>query len=347
VFGHNIGGTISYGSAGAQYIDDTYNTGTNQNQGASFAYSKSNYNAYPLDGVGEHIYLNQGGPVSSNMFRQYEEWVRQAYTKYEGANTTKKTFVTEFGWQTPSGGGVTPAVQDTNLVTSFSALQAAPYVQMAIWFQWQDNPAGNLYFGVLDSTGVPKQAYADYQRFERFEGAYADGTTNSNIRNYFNGYGQAVLGNPFDNGRRAWVYVLSTGYAQDFDGGSHLKLTVMSSTNGTYEVNNLHGLWSFYSTNNGPLKFGFPWNNEFASGSGTRQDFTWGYLTWDAINQVVGHLARPILIIEPGAVLRWTGPFALQSATNVSGPYADVPGATSPYTNNNRAVPRQFFRLRN
>ena len=63
-------------NAGGQYLDDTYSTGTNVTKGGSFAHTKANYNAYPLDGVGQHLYINQGGLVSSNIFRQYEDWVR-------------------------------------------------------------------------------------------------------------------------------------------------------------------------------------------------------------------------------------------------------------------------------
>jgi len=45
-----------------------------------------------------------------------------------------------------------------------------------------------------------------------------------------------------------------------------------------------------------------------------------------------------------GMMLNWTGPGALQSATNVAGAYSDVGGATSPYTN---APPLPtFFRVR-
>ena len=43
-------------------------------------------------------------------------------------------------------------------------------------------------------------------------------------------------------------------------------------------------------------------------------------------------------------VLTWTGPSVLQSATAVTGPYTDVSGATSPYTN--AAVGSVFFRLK-
>jgi len=45
-------------------------------------------------------------------------------------------------------------------------------------------------------------------------------------------------------------------------------------------------------------------------------------------------------------IVSWPGPFGLQSSTNVVGPYLDVVGATSPYTNNLPSSPQRFFRLR-
>ncbi|EEF58979.1 beta strand repeat-containing protein [Pedosphaera parvula] len=45
-------------------------------------------------------------------------------------------------------------------------------------------------------------------------------------------------------------------------------------------------------------------------------------------------------------VLSWPDTSVLQSATNVVGPYVDIPAATSPYTNATGVTPSQFFRLR-
>jgi len=45
-------------------------------------------------------------------------------------------------------------------------------------------------------------------------------------------------------------------------------------------------------------------------------------------------------------ILTWPSGWSLQTATNVPGPYSDVPGATSPYTNDMTLKPQQFFRLR-
>jgi hypothetical protein len=56
----------------------------------------------------------------------------------------------------------------------------------------------------------------------------------------------------------------------------------------------------------------------------------------------------PILITHLATnkvVLSWPSGF-LQSSTNVIGPYADVSGATSPYTNTTVAPPYKFYRLR-
>jgi hypothetical protein len=352
VFGHNIGGVSSYGNAGAQYIDDTYSTGTNAAKGNSFHYTKTNYNAYPLEGVGEHIYLSTGGTVSSNTFRQYEDWVHQACTKYEGTSTPKKTFITEFGWQTTNASnanGVSQAVQDTNLITAFSAINATPYVRMAIWFQWKDNPAGSLWYGVLDSANGAKQSYADYQRFQRFEGMFASGATNTAVQNYYIAAGatapsQVILGSPFDNGHGAWVYSFLSGYAQDFDGGAHHKLTLMSSLAGTFEVNDLHAFWSFYNTNNGANMIGYALTNEYSFGAGTRQDFSRGYLTWNPPSQITwfpGNMAPPTgLAATRGNAeieLRWN-PDPPATAYNIKrsqasgGPYA-VLSSVNPGTN--------------
>ncbi len=45
-------------------------------------------------------------------------------------------------------------------------------------------------------------------------------------------------------------------------------------------------------------------------------------------------------------VLNWSGPFVLQTATNLAGPFSDLPGATSVYTNAIANEPQRFFRLR-
>jgi hypothetical protein len=45
-------------------------------------------------------------------------------------------------------------------------------------------------------------------------------------------------------------------------------------------------------------------------------------------------------------VLNWSGPFILQTATNLAGPYSDITGSANSYTNLTGNHPAQFFRLR-
>ena len=71
---------------------------------------------------------------------------------------------------------------------------------------------------------------------------------------------------------------------------------------------------------------------------------------WIATNDVSNLvIIGPVLNVLPRAgslVLQWTSGFTLQSATNVIGPYADLTGAMSLYTNQfTNSLPR-FFRLR-
>jgi hypothetical protein len=69
------------------------------------------------------------------------------------------------------------------------------------------------------------------------------------------------------------------------------------------------------------------------------------HANWIATNTIV---SAPTLFVQRNAtqlVLFWNGSYTLQSATNVAGVYADVSGATSPYTNALTGTPQQFFRL--
>jgi hypothetical protein len=287
VFGHSIGGVYSYGNAGAQYIDDTYNVGINSV--GSFSYTKSHWGTYPLDAIGQHIYIDQGSSTTSSEFLQYINWVRSAYTKYEGSGTGKKAMITEFGWTTAT---VSQSVQQANLNTAFGVIETNPsLISHAIWFDWQDGGAGN--YGVLDGSGNPKSSYASYQFQEQFEGYLSNGTIDNNILNYFNARGQAQMGNAFDNGGSAWVHSWTGGgfssTVQDFQGGSNGSLMIQESSFGTFQINDVHGLRDFYLAHGGVGHYGAAKNDEYTSGSGTRQDFQAHYLTWDSVNGVVEH----------------------------------------------------------
>ncbi|HXI68911.1 MAG TPA: hypothetical protein VNN22_00990 [Verrucomicrobiae bacterium] len=71
---------------------------------------------------------------------------------------------------------------------------------------------------------------------------------------------------------------------------------------------------------------------------------------WIATNEVANlTIIGPMLNILPGPeplILQWNNGFTLQTATNMAGPYADLTGATSVYTNQFSNSPRRYFRLR-
>jgi hypothetical protein len=273
VFGHNIGGPFSYDRAGAQFLDDTYHAGIAY---GPFQDMKSRYSSYPLDGVGQHIYINSGGVMDASNFRLYEDYVRQAYTKYEGADTPKKTYITEFGWQTHA---VSEAVQDQNLVSAFQTIDQTPYVAMAIWFQWQDNPAGGLYYGVVDPNGNPKQAFSDYVHYETVQGRFADGTVSQPIADYFNAAGPVAMGNPQDLGKGPFVFAAARGYGQDTTGGARGTLTIYTGPAGTYEVLAAHGIRCVYEKRGGPDRLGLPVGEESQQGELYGQQFERGTVT--------------------------------------------------------------------
>jgi Malectin domain/CARDB len=341
IFGTSAGGESDpYGNSGAKYLESVYQLGTNSAVG-SFSSVQASYGAYPLDAVGQHLYVDAFRFTTTNSFRSYLDLVHNIVTKYEGTNTTKKTFLTEFGWTTSA---VSQSVQKSNLITAFKAIQATPYLQTAIWFSWQDGPSLN--FGVLDINGANKLSYAGYTLYQQYEGRNSNGTTNSNLQAYFYSLGQSALGNPYDRGNGPWVYPWGNGSVQDYDGGSHLKLALFTSTFGTYEVNNVHGLWTYFLANGSLANFGYPTNNEFTVGTGTRQNFEKVYLTWDATNGIALHgpaLPPTSLTATVGnarVILNWNpGPGAatynLKSATNSGGPYNTIATdiTTTSYTN--------------
>ncbi len=163
IYGHGIGGAYNPANAGAAYLTATYHMGVDVTH--RWSTLKAQIGVYPLDAVGQHIYLDQSGYSVPATLRAYGDWLRGAYAAYEGAGTSKPTIVTEAGWTT--GGThaavVSPAQQAANVDALYWAAQSAPYLPLVTWFQVQDNPAADLYFGLYTSNGAAKESLARYQ----------------------------------------------------------------------------------------------------------------------------------------------------------------------------------------
>jgi hypothetical protein len=276
LFGHDIGG-FGTGPAGADYLNDTYNVGINYT--GKFAWAKNTYGTYPLDAVGQHIYINQGGSVSTTWFGTYLDYVRNVVTNWEGSGSPKKTWLTEFGWQT---NWVSESTQSSNLNASYNVFKGKSYAAGALWFQMDDNPPGDMWYGLFRSDLTKKPSWTRFNTQNTYQGRLSNGTTNSAILNKFNNSGGlAANGSPYDNGGTAWAHWWDYGYVQDFDGGSVGRCAIFDTG---YRVQS--GFWTTYLQGNNHNILRFPTSDEFASGSGTRQNFQGGYMTWDPTNGV-------------------------------------------------------------
>jgi hypothetical protein len=277
LFGHDIAG-FNWESSGAAYLDNTYNIGINIT--GKFAWTMGTYGQYPLDAIGQHIYINQGAPVSSSWFGTYLDWVRSVVTTYEGGGSPKKTWMTEFGWE--SVGGVSESQQSANINTAYNVMNARSYVASGIQFQIEDNPADGAYYGLFRPNLTKKPSWNTFKTKNTYEGKRSNGATVTAILNKFNSSGgMAANGSPYDNGGTAWAHWWDYGYVQDFDGGNIGQCAIFDTG---YRVQ--MGFWQTYLQGNNHHHLRFPVNDEYGWGGGTRQDFQGGYMTWDPVNGV-------------------------------------------------------------
>jgi len=128
------------------------------------------YGSYPLDAVGQHLYIDQATLTSADRIEGYLQDVRNAYCAYEGSTTLKKTILTEVGWTSPGPG---EQVQAQNLRVAYEQFAQTEYVQTAFWFQLRDIAPAELYYGLLTPFGSPwvrKPAWFAYRgyRFDLF-----------------------------------------------------------------------------------------------------------------------------------------------------------------------------------
>jgi hypothetical protein len=148
--------TLTSANSGADYLRDTYRRGKAT---ASWEVHKATYGSYPLDVVGQHLYIDHWGRTTSSRVEQAVRLVRDAYVAEEGGKTDKTTNVTEIGWSTDV---VSERIQADNLRTAYTKLHELSYTPRAYWFLLQDIPVARLFFGLLRSDGKPKRAWSVY-----------------------------------------------------------------------------------------------------------------------------------------------------------------------------------------
>ena len=280
-------------NSGAGWLTRVFQQGTSSAVN-SFLSCKNTYGVYPADGYGQHLYIDYNTTTTTANVSLYGNTLRNAYTAYD-SNSSHGTWMTEFGWTTAD---VSQSVQAANLTTTLNWCNvgaSSAYVKFASWFSWQDNSTANLYFGLIDVNGNHKISYGNYGNEANYQGRTSinNGGVNNNILNYFNGRGQAILGNPFNNGGSAYVHSWGGANVQDYNGGSDLGNTIFDSSWGVFHVDDVHGLWTYYQHNGGVGTFGIPKNEEYAVSGGYQQDFANGSLFWDSSTGAVTWNSNP------------------------------------------------------
>jgi hypothetical protein len=144
--------------SGADYLCNTYRMGL----------LKAGWTAgaFPLDAIGQHLYIDQGGLTSASKIKAYLQDVRAAYVAFEGAATAKKIQMTEFGWLANPGATYPTAAanQAKNVQTAYSTFKSTSYVSRGDYFTAQDVPEGNIFYGLVQGDGTTyKPAFSTYQ----------------------------------------------------------------------------------------------------------------------------------------------------------------------------------------
>lgn len=155
-------GRITSASSGADYLKNVYVQGK---QRAGWDTIKATYGSYPLDSVGQHLYVDGFAKTTAVHLRTALKLLHDAYVQSEGGSTAKKTIITEFGWATTN---VSEGTQAANLQTAYTEYKNTAYVVNAYWFFLRDEPAPNLYFGLLRPDSSQKPAWAAYQTYANY-----------------------------------------------------------------------------------------------------------------------------------------------------------------------------------
>jgi Glycosyl hydrolase catalytic core len=108
----------------------------------------------PFDGIGEHIYIDQGRATNASNILTAVQVVGHILP-------VLPLWITEIGWQS---GAIGAATQATNILTAWNTLQTLDQIERVFYFQVGDNPFANMTFGLYDASNNPKTALGTYQQ---------------------------------------------------------------------------------------------------------------------------------------------------------------------------------------
>jgi hypothetical protein len=173
LFGQNIGGQPNPGDA---YLRDTYRQGKAL---AKWGDDLKTYGSYPLDAIGQHIYVDQSGSTSATTIKYFLDAVHNAASQNEPTPFSKPTVVTEIGWNTTS---VSENTQASNLDVSFGFINQTTYVTRAFWFNTQDTLTSGFHWGTFHIDSTPKPSV---KTFQQRSANYMDQSINDHWNSFF------------------------------------------------------------------------------------------------------------------------------------------------------------------
>ncbi len=142
-------------NTGATYLRQTYYMGLQVTH--TWDGVRAQFGGNPLDAIGQHLYLDQGGLAYTRHIVAAYQWMHDAYGAFgDGA---KPLYMTEGAWSTDA---VSPQQQalDLDVLYALSANPAVPYVKRVYWYLLRDGGAGrDQTYGLETLDGSPKPAF--------------------------------------------------------------------------------------------------------------------------------------------------------------------------------------------
>jgi hypothetical protein len=135
-------------NSGAEYLRSTYLQGIAR---AGWSGFKGLHGIYPLDGAGQHLYVDQGTTTSAAKIADYLGAVRAVALEHPEV-PPPPNWVTEVGW---AANYVSQETQAANLRIAYNQFAATDYLAVPFWFQLRDIAGANLYYGLLTPFDPP------------------------------------------------------------------------------------------------------------------------------------------------------------------------------------------------
>ena len=152
---HSIGGVLSPENAAAGYLRSTYETGISSGGWRQFA--EAHAGRYPLDGLGQHLYIDQSLLTTRTDVTAYYRWLRESAARF---GTPPPSYMTEGAWTT---GILSQHTQAQDLDVLYRASSGTGFVPWTIWFELHDAPPIGGYYGLIEAAGGRKRSFRRYQ----------------------------------------------------------------------------------------------------------------------------------------------------------------------------------------